>query len=105
MKYFAGINFPSLVCAELGKKEPPGPSPSAFISPGAISGLSIGVDAVHRLTREYRAAPPIRIATTNRSAHWTASLLGWLANHPLRRNQLANTRSAPANDRVACSHK
>ena len=52
MKYLAGISLPSVVCAELGKKAPEGPSPSLVISAGAISGFLMGVDVSHRFRRK-----------------------------------------------------
>src|SRR5205807_5044626 len=41
MKYWEGILLPCLVCAELGKNFPRGPSPSLSIVSGGISGLEM----------------------------------------------------------------
>src|SRR5271155_5703053 len=41
MKYWEGMLPPSLVCAELGKNFPLGPSPSPSMVSGGISGLEI----------------------------------------------------------------
>src|SRR5580765_1941244 len=58
MKNLLGIFCLPYTCAELGKNEPSGPSPSPFIVSGGMVGFSMRL-RVCQLSRTYRAAQPI----------------------------------------------
>src|SRR6185312_8094398 len=105
MKYLAGISLPSVVCAELGKNDPFGPSPSPSMVPGAISGLLIGVDEAQRFTRAKCAPHPISAATATNAAHCAMSLAGTLESQLFARNQLISNNNPPANEKIACTSR
>src|SRR5260370_35585081 len=65
MKYFAGIVPPFLVCAELGKKRPCGPSPSPSIVAGAIAGFLILYAFSQVISRTHHALPEIPVVAAS----------------------------------------
>src|SRR6266403_4762551 len=95
MKYLEGMLPPCLVCAELGKNLPCGPSPSPFIVSGGISGLEMRFAFCHAISRVHQA--PVAIpavkssSTTNAKPRWPAPL----PSHPRDASQDANKHTAP----------
>src|SRR5713226_10708597 len=67
MKYLDGMLMPCLVCAELGKNFPCGPSPSLSMDSGGISGLEMRF-AFFQATSRVHHVPAARPAVKSASA-------------------------------------
>src|SRR5260370_726049 len=71
MKYFAGMFLPSLVCTELGKNLPLGPSPSPSMVSVGMRGFTTRLlffQVMLRVHQELAAMPVIRKASTAKLA-------------------------------------
>src|SRR5258708_16309983 len=67
MKYWEGMLPPCLVCAELGKNFPGGPSPSPSMDSGGISGLEMRF-AFFQATSRVHHVPAAMLAVSSVSA-------------------------------------
>src|SRR6267378_3063606 len=95
MKYLDGMLPPCLVCAELGKNFPCGPSPSPFIVSGGISGLEMRFAFCHAISRVHQAptaTPAVKSSSaTNPKPRWAVPL----PSHPRDASHDANKKRAP----------
>src|SRR5579863_7027269 len=95
MKYFAGIFLPSLVCTELGKNFPLGPSPSPSMVSVGICGLTTRLLFFHatlRVHQEPAATPVIKRAS---AAKLAAAPARPLPNQPRRASQEVPSNKTP----------
>src|SRR5260370_35455244 len=69
MKYFAGMQLLCLVCAELGKNFPCGPSPSPSMEAAGICGFTMRLAFLQAISRDHHAPAAIAVVASTRPAN------------------------------------
>src|ERR1700747_327255 len=102
MKYLAGMFLPSLVCTELGKNFPFGPSPSPSIVSVDICGLTTRLLFFHAILRVHQEPPAIPAVSRASTAKLAAAPANPLPSRPRRASQEVETSKTPAAQSVMC---
>ena len=104
MKYWEGILPPCLVCAELGKNFPCGPSPSLSIVSGGISGLEMRF-AFFQATSRVHHVPAAMPTVSSVSAANPKPRRGMLSpSHPFAMSHEIARKSAPTTHNAICAY-
>src|ERR1700746_1800041 len=102
MKYFAGMFLPSLVCTELGKNFPLGPSPSPSIVSVDICGLTTRLPFFQGILRVHQEPPAIPAISTASTTKLVAAPANPLPSQPRRESQEVATSKTPAAQSAMC---
>src|SRR5260370_8153941 len=87
MKYLDGMLPPCLVCAELGKNFPCGPSPSASMDSGGISGLEIRFAFFQATSRVHHVPAAMPAVTSANPTNTNPLRIGPPPSNPLEESQ------------------
>src|SRR5437879_12180443 len=104
MKYWEGILPPCLVCAELGKNLPCGPSPSLSIVSGGIGGLEMRFAFFQATSRVHHVPAAMlavrRVSPANPNPRWT--ILS--PSQPFEMSQDIARKSMPRSHSAMCEY-
>src|SRR5438445_7099184 len=95
MKYFAGMFFPSLVCAELGKNLPEGPSPSPSIVSDGILGFVTRWPFFQAISLTHQEPAAKAASVKAKAAKLAAPAAKPLPNHPRLASHELPTNNTP----------
>src|SRR6266849_1469560 len=104
MKYLEGMLPPCLVCAELGKNFPCGPSPSLSMDSGGISGLEMRFAFFHAISRVHHVPAPRPAVKSASAANPKTRRMMPSPSHPFEKNQDAARKSAPRTHSAICAY-
>src|ERR1700730_15074097 len=103
MKYLPGILPPSLVCAELGKNLPCGPSPSPSMEAGGIKGVGMRLWFLQVTARDHHAPAAMAAVTTTSAANRGTCCPGPVPSHTRDASHEAARNTAPVTHRAMCA--
>src|SRR6266436_8941280 len=95
MKYWEGILTPCLVCAELGKNFPCGPSPSASMDSGGMSGLEIRLALFQAASRTHHVPAAMPAVSSANAANPKPRRMRPSPSHAFERSQEVARKRAP----------
>src|SRR5436309_9814628 len=95
MKYLEGMLPPCLVCAELGKNFPCGPSPSLSIVSGDISGLEMRFAFFQATSRVHQVPATMPAVKSVSAANPRTRRRKPSPSHPFERSQELARKSVP----------
>src|SRR6266478_1424155 len=104
MKYLEGMLPPCLVCAELGKNLPRGPSPSRSMDSGGISGLEMRFAFFQATSRVHHAPAAIAMVRSVRAANPKLRLRALLPSRPFEMSQAVARKSVPRTQSAICAY-
>src|SRR4029077_8989187 len=102
MKYLDGMLMPCLVCAELGKNFPCGPSPSASMDSGGISGLEMRFADFQTASRSHHAPEAMPTVSKASAAKPNPCRTTPLPSHPLEMSHDVTRKRAPRTHSTMC---
>src|SRR5260370_27198319 len=95
MKYWEGILMPCLVCAELGKNFPCGPSPSASIDAGGMSGLEMRFALFQAASRTHHVPAAMPVVSSAKAANPKLCWMNPSPSQPFEKSHEAARKRAP----------
>src|SRR5216683_6857964 len=104
MKYLDGMLPPCLVCAELGKNFPCGPSPSASMDSGGISGLEMRFAFFQATSRVHHVPAAMPAVSSASAANPNPRPTMPSPSHPLEMSQDAARKNAPRTHSAMCAY-
>src|ERR1700676_2959281 len=104
MKYCEGMLPPCLVCAELGKNLPWGPSPSPSMVCAGISGLEIRFAFFQATSRVHQAPAAITIVNITSAANPNPRPIKVRPSHPLEASHEVLNKSVPRTQSAICAY-
>src|SRR6266478_4969334 len=104
MTYLDGMLPPCLVCAELRKNFPCGPSPSASMDSGGISGLEIRFAFFQATSRVHHVPAAMPAVSSANATNPNPRRMGPSPSHPLEESQDVARKSVPRTHNAICAY-
>src|ERR1700680_2390127 len=104
MKYSDGMYLPSVVCAELGKNLPCGPSPSPSMVAGGICGLVTRFAWVQEISRSHQAPKATPEASSTTVAKRRPAPLGPSPSQFREASHETARENAPKTQSIICAY-
>src|SRR5207302_5925956 len=103
MKYLEGMLPPCLVCAELGKNFPSGPSPSRSMDSGGIKGLEMRFAFFQATSRVHHVPAAMAVLRNASAANPKPRARTLSPSHPFEMSQEVARKSVPITHRAICA--
>src|SRR6267154_6087507 len=104
MKYWEGMPPPCLVCAELGKNLPCGPSPSPSMVSAGISGLDMQLAFLQATSRVHQAPAAILAVNRANAANPKPRPRMLSPSHPFEMSHEVTSKSMPRTHNAMCTY-
>src|SRR6267143_3400219 len=104
MKYLEGMLPPCLVCAELGKNFPWGPSPSPSIVSAGISGLEMRFAFFQATSRVHHVPAAMPAVSNVTAANPNPRRMKLSPSHPFEMSQDVARKSVPRTHIAICAY-